>query len=60
MCMKKEDIAPPGYRIYPESSPEFCFVKDENGDLRQYVRYINVPVGYTGKWMLVETKEIEN
>lgn len=58
--MKKEDIAPPGYRIYPKSTPEFCLVKADDGTVEQYVRYINTEHGYTGKWMKVNLDKIED
>lgn len=40
-----------GYRIYPNSSPEFRMLQKENGSMQMMVRYINKQVGYTGKWM---------
>lgn len=36
--------------IYPGSTPEFrVFVKADGAQVLQ-VRYINTPMGYTGKW----------
>lgn len=55
------DMAPPGYKIYPGSTPEFRMFQKADGIIEQHVRYVNSAVGYTGKWMVVETvKENEN
>ena len=43
--------------IYPNSTPEFRILKKENGTQVMQVRYINRPMGYTGKWMDVNTEE---
>jgi hypothetical protein len=45
------------YGIYPNSSPEFRTLQKENGTMVMQVRYINAPVGYTGKWMDVKTEK---
>ncbi len=58
--MKQEDLAPPGYRIYPGGTPEFCLLKGKDGTLEQYVRYINKELGYTGKWFKVQIEELED
>jgi hypothetical protein len=47
------------YRIYPNSTPEFRMVHKADGTMVMQVRYINAPMGYTGKWMDVKT-ETEN
>lgn len=49
------DMAPPGYSIYPNSTPEFRIFQKVNGTIEQHVRYINKPQGYIGKWMVVQT-----
>jgi hypothetical protein len=45
--------------IYPNSSPEFRILKTVNGDSLLQVRYINLAMGYTGKWMAVQTEREE-
>ena len=47
------------YGIYPNSTPEFRMVHKADGTMAMQVRYINAPMGYTGKWMDVKT-ETEN
>jgi hypothetical protein len=47
------------YGVYPNSSPEFRMVHKADGTMAMQVRYINAPMGYTGKWMDVKT-ETEN
>jgi hypothetical protein len=47
------------YRIYPNSTPEFRILHKEDGTTAMQVRYINSFIGYTGKWMDVQS-EIEN
>jgi len=47
------------YGIYPNSTPEFRMVHKADGTMAMQVRYINAPMGYTGKWMDVKT-EAEN
>lgn len=42
-------------RIYPGSVSEFRQLQKENGTIEMQVRYINTPMGYTGKWMPVNT-----
>lgn len=42
-------------RIYPQSVPEFRHLQKENGTIEMQVRYINTGMGYTGKWMPVNT-----
>ena len=39
------------YGIYPNSTPEFRMSQKSNGTMVMQVRYINAPMGYTGKWM---------
>ena len=43
------------YKIYPNSSPEFRHLQKSDGTIEMQVRYINAPMGYTGKWMPVNT-----
>jgi hypothetical protein len=50
-----DDMAPPGYGIYPRSVPEFRVFQKSDGTFEQHVRYINVEQGYVGKWMIVNT-----
>jgi hypothetical protein len=45
------------YGIYPNSSPEFRTLQKEDGTMVMQVRYINAPMGYTGKWMDVKTEK---
>jgi hypothetical protein len=47
------------YDIYPNSTPEFRMIHKADGTMAMQVRYINAPMGYTGKWMDVKT-ETEN
>lgn len=54
-----EDMAPPGYGIYPNSSPEFRILQREDKTIEQHVRYINTAQGYVGKWMVVQTVKEE-
>lgn len=42
-------------RIYPNSVPEFRMFQKSDGTMEMQVRYINAPMGYTGKWMPVNT-----
>lgn len=49
------DMAPPGYGIYPGSTPEFRMFQQTDGTIEQHVRYINTGQGYVGKWMVVQT-----
>lgn len=42
-------------RIYPQSVPEFRHVQKTDGTMEMQVRYINSEMGYTGKWMPVNT-----
>jgi hypothetical protein len=35
---------------YPQSTPEFRIFIKENGNSALQIRYVNVNVGYTGKW----------
>jgi hypothetical protein len=47
-------------QIYPGSVPEFRTLQKNDGTIAMQVRYINAPMGYTGKWMDVKTeKEVE-
>ena len=45
------------YRAYPNSTPEFKMVAKEDGTMQMMVRYVNSAVGYTGKWMPVQTEK---
>jgi len=45
------------YGIYPNSTPEFRMLQKEDGTMAMQVRYINAPMGYTGKWMDVKTEK---
>lgn len=42
-------------RIYPQSVPEFRHLQKSDGTMEMQVRYINSAMGYTGKWMPVNT-----
>jgi hypothetical protein len=46
-----------GYRIYPNSTPEFRMLQKEDGTMAMQVRYINSVMGYTGKWMDVQSEK---
>jgi hypothetical protein len=46
-------------RIYPNSVPEFRHLQKQNGTMEMQVRYINSAMGYTGKWMPVNTVDEE-
>jgi len=49
------------YKIYPNSTPEFRMFQKEDGTTIMQIRYINTPMGYTGKWMNLKTeKEHDN
>lgn len=61
--MSANDMAPPGYGIYPVEGtmPEFRIYQKADGTIEQHVRYVNKLTGYTGKWMIVQTvKENDN
>jgi len=45
------------YGIYPNSTPEFRMLQKEDGKMVMQVRYINAPMGYTGKWINVKTEK---
>jgi hypothetical protein len=45
------------YGIYPNSTPEFRMYQKTDGTIVMQVRYINVSMGYTGKWMNVEVEK---
>lgn len=47
-------------RIYPQSVPEFRHLQKTDGTIEMQVRYINLPMGYTGKWMPVKTEKEES
>jgi hypothetical protein len=48
-------------RIYPQSVPEFRHLHKADGTIEMQVRYINAGMGYTSKWMPVNTvKETVN
>lgn len=53
--MSADDMAPPGYGIYPVEGtvPEFRMYQKADGTIEQHVRYVNKSVGYTGRWMVV-------
>jgi hypothetical protein len=59
--MSADDMAPPGYGIYPVEGtvPEFRIYQKADGTIEQHVRYVNKIVGYTGKWMVVQTVKEE-
>jgi hypothetical protein len=42
-------------KIYPNSVPEFRYLQKTDGIMEMQVRYINSTVGYTSKWMPVNT-----
>jgi hypothetical protein len=44
-------------RIYPGSVPEFRHLQKQDGTIEMQVRYINAPMGYTGKWMPVQMEQ---
>jgi len=46
-------------RIYPQSVPEFRHLQKLDGTMEMQVRYINSAMGYTGKWMPVNTVQEE-
>jgi hypothetical protein len=46
-------------KIYPQSVPEFRHLQKANGTIEMQVRYINLPMGYVGKWMPVNTVQEE-
>ena len=46
-------------RIYPGSVPEFRSFQKEDGTMEMQVRYINLAMGYKGKWMAVNTVQEE-
>lgn len=53
-----DDMAPPGYGIYPGSSPEFRIIQKPDGATEQHVRYINSAQNYVGLWMVVKTEQV--
>jgi len=44
------------YGVYPNSTPEFRMLHKADGTMAMQVRYINAPMGYTGKWMDVKAE----
>jgi trehalose-6-phosphate synthase len=42
-------------KIYPNSTPEFRHLQKADGTIEMQVRYVNSSMGYTGKWMPVNT-----
>lgn len=46
-------------RIYPNSVPEFRHLQKSDGTIEMQVRYLNTAMGYTGKWMAVQTEKEE-
>lgn len=53
-----DDMAPPGYGIYPGSTAEFRIIQKSDGTTEQHVRYINTAQGYVGLWMVVKTEQV--
>jgi hypothetical protein len=47
-------------RIYPNSVPEFRHLQKQDGTVEMQVRYINSAMGYTSKWMPVQTTKEES
>jgi trehalose-6-phosphate synthase len=47
-------------RIYPQSVPEFRNLQKADETMEMQVRYINSAMGYTGKWMPVNTVQESN
>jgi hypothetical protein len=45
------------YGIYPNSTPEFRTLQKADGTMVMQVRYLNAPMGYTGKWMDMKTEK---
>jgi hypothetical protein len=45
------------YKIYPNSTPEFRHLQKTDGTIEMQVRYLNKPMGYTSKWMPVQTEK---
>ena len=45
------------YGIYPNSVSEFRHLQKSDGTIEMQVRYINAPMGYTGKWMPVQMEK---
>lgn len=45
------------YGAYPNSTPEFRMLHKADGTMIMQVRYINAPMGYTGKWMDMKTEK---
>jgi hypothetical protein len=60
--MSADDMAPPGYGIYPVGGtvPEFRMYQKADGTIEQHVRYVNKSGGYTGKWMVVQVVKEES
>lgn len=46
-------------RIYPNSISEFRNLQKADGTMEMQVRYINSAMGYTGKWMPINTVQEE-
>lgn len=47
-------------RIYPNSVPEFRHLQKSDGTIEMQVRYLNSAMGYTGKWIPVQTLKEES
>jgi len=47
-------------KIYPQSVPEFRHLQKADGTMEMQVRYINSSMGYTGKWMPINTVQENN
>jgi hypothetical protein len=45
------------YDAYPNSIPEFRMLQKIDGTTIMQVRYINVSLGYTGKWMDIKMEK---
>ena len=43
--------------IYPGSVPEFRHLQKADGTIEMQVRYVNTTMGYTGKWMPINTAQ---
>ena len=48
------------YGAYPNSTPEFRMFQKADGTMAMQVRYINSAMGYTGKWMDVQSEKENN
>lgn len=55
MAYPNDDLAPPGYQVYPGSTPEFRMYTYADGRTAMQVHYVCKHQGYSGLWMDVET-----